>query len=107
MTITLTHRAAEHVKGMLANQDGATGLRLGLTKSGCSGFAYVMDFAQSVEPTDRVFESNGVKVVVAEDNLDLLDGTELDYVQDGLNEMFQFNNPNVKNQCGCGESVGF
>lgn len=107
MTITLTHRAAEHVKGMLAYQDGATGLRLGLTKSGCSGFAYVMDFAQSVEPTDRVFESNGVKVVVAEDNLDLLDGMELDYVRDGLNEMFRFNNPNVKNQCGCGESVGF
>ena len=107
MTITLTHRAAEHVKGMLASQGGATGLRLGLTKSGCSGFAYVMDFAQSVEPTDRVFESNGVKVIVAEDNLDLLDGTELDYVRDGLNEMFRFNNPNVKNQCGCGESIGF
>jgi len=107
MTITLTHRAAEHVKGMLASQSGAAGLRLGLTKSGCSGFAYVMDFAQDVEPTDRVFESNGVKVIVAEDNLDVLDGTELDYVRDGLNEMFRFNNPNVKNQCGCGESIGF
>ena len=104
MTITLTHRAAEHVKGMLANQGGATGLRLGLTKSGCSGFAYVMDFAQRVEPTDRVFESHGVKVIVAEDSLELLDGTELDYVREGLNEMFTFNNPNVKNQCGCGES---
>ena len=107
MGITLTHRAAAHVKGMLASQAGVYGLRLGLTKSGCSGYAYVMDFAKSVDTSDRVFESNGVKVIVNTDSVHLLDGMVLDYVRDGLNEMFKFENPNVKNQCGCGESVGF
>ncbi len=107
MGITLTERAASHVRGMLASQTDAQGLRLGLTKSGCSGYAYVMDFAKSVEKSDRVFESNGVKVVVDADSLPLLDGMVLDYVREGLNEMFRFENPNVKNQCGCGESVGF
>ena len=107
MGITLTERAAAHVKGMLANQDGIQGLRLGLTKSGCSGYAYNMDFARRVEESDRVFESNGVRVIVNADSLQLLDGMVLDYVRDGLNEMFKFNNPNVKSQCGCGESVGF
>jgi len=107
MAITLTQAAAEHVKGMLANRGHGEGLRLGLTKSGCSGFAYLMDFADDIGDGDQVFESNGVKVIVDEDNLALLDGMELDYVREGLNEIFKFNNPNVKNACGCGESIGF
>ncbi len=107
MAITLTQKAAEHVKGMLANRGHGEGLRLALTKSGCSGFAYLMDFADVIADSDQVFESNGVKVIVDEENLPLLDGMELDYVRDGLNEMFKFNNPNVKSACGCGESVGF
>jgi iron-sulfur cluster assembly protein len=92
---------------MLANRGQGEGLRLDLTRSGCSGYAYVMDFADSVEATDRVFESHGVKVIVDEKNIEFLDGIELDYVRDGLNEMFKFNNPNVKSACGCGESIGF
>lgn len=107
MGITLTEKAAAHVKGMLANQTGVQGLRLGLSKSGCSGFAYLMDFAKSIGENDRVFESNGIRIIVDADSLQLLDGMELDYVREGLNELFKFNNPNVKNQCGCGESVGF
>jgi len=107
MAITITERAAAHVKGMLSRETDAQGLRLGLTKSGCSGYAYLMDFARRVEETDRVFESNGVTLVVDADSLQLLDGMELDYVREGLNEAFKFNNPNVKSACGCGESVGF
>jgi iron-sulfur cluster assembly protein len=107
MSITLTPAAADHVKSMLANRGQGEGLRLDLTHSGCSGYAYVMDFADSVEATDRVFESHGVKVIVDEKNIEFLDGIELDYVRDGLNEMFKFNNPNVKSACGCGESIGF
>jgi iron-sulfur cluster assembly protein len=107
MSITLTPSAADHVKSMLANRGQGEGLRLDLTRSGCSGYAYVMDFADSVEPTDRVFESHGVRVIVDEKNIEFLDGIELDYVRDGLNEMFKFNNPNVKSACGCGESIGF
>ena len=104
MSITLTESAAEHVKGMLADKAGAEGLRLGITKSGCSGFAYVMDFADTVGAEDRVFESHGVKVIVDAKAVEALDGTELDYVREGLNRIFKFNNPNVKNECGCGES---
>lgn len=107
MAITITERAAAHVRGMLSRETDAQGLRLGLTKSGCSGYAYIMDFARHVEETDCVFESNGVQLVVDSDSLHLLDGMELDYVREGLNEAFKFNNPNVKSACGCGESVGF
>ena len=107
MAITLTETAATHVKAMMASAANAQGLRLGLTRSGCSGFAYVMDFATEIEAEDHVFESNGVKVVVDAESLALLDGTELDYIREGLNETFRFNNPNVKSACGCGESIGF
>ena len=107
MAITLTESAAQHVKGLMAGVAEARGLRLGLTRSGCSGFAYAMDIATSVGANDHVFESNGVEVIVDTESLALLDGTELDYVREGLNELFKFNNPNVKNQCGCGESIGF
>ena len=107
MAITLTEAAAAHVKNMMASVANAQGLRLGMTRSGCSGFAYIMDFATAVDADDHVFESHGVKVMVDAESLAFLDGTELDYVREGLNETFKFNNPNVKSQCGCGESVGF
>lgn len=107
MAITLTETAAKHVKGLMAGVANARGLRLALTRSGCSGFAYAMDIATSVEPDDQVFASNGVDVIVDKQSLAMLDGTELDYVRDGLNELFKFNNPNVKSECGCGESIGF
>ena len=79
-------------------------MRLGVKTSGCSGMAYVLEFADSIEDTDQVFESNGVKVIVDPKSLVYLDGTELDFAKEGLNEGFKFNNPNVKDACGCGES---
>ena len=91
----------------MADVADARGLRLGLARSGCSGFAYQMDIATAVAADDHVFTSNGVDVIVDAASLAMLDGTELDYVREGLNELFKFKNPNVKNECGCGESVGF
>jgi len=107
MAIRLTESAARHVKGMLASRGKGEGLRLGLERSGCSGFAYLIDFADAVGAQDHVFESNGVKVVVDAGSLPQLDGTEVDYVREGLSSLFKFNNPNVKSSCGCGESIGF
>lgn len=104
MAITLTPNAAERVRKMLASRGKGEGLRLGVRSSGCSGFAYVLDFADSVGAGDQVFESGGVKVVVDADSLKYVDGTELDYTKEGLNEGFAFHNPNVKDECGCGES---
>ncbi len=104
MAITLTETAAARVKEFLANRGKGIGLRLGVRTTGCSGMAYVLEFADEVEPEDKVFESKGVKVVVDPKSLLYLDGTELDYGKEGLNEGFKFNNPNVKDTCGCGES---
>lgn len=104
MAVTLTEKAADHVKKFLANRGAGAGLRLGVKTSGCSGMAYVLEFADGVEPEDEVFEVHGVKVIVDSKSLLYLDGTELDFVKEGLNEGFQFNNPNVKDSCGCGES---
>jgi len=104
MGITLTEKAAEHVKNFLANRGKGEGLRLGVKTTGCSGMAYVLEFADLIEAEDQVFESNGVKVIVDPKSLIYLDGTELDYAREGLNEGFQFKNPNVKDSCGCGES---
>jgi iron-sulfur cluster assembly protein len=104
MAITLTETAAARVKHHLHQQAGAVGLRLGIKKTGCSGFAYVVDYAQATAAGDVVFEDNGVKVVVDRDSLPYLDGTQVDYVRQGLNESFKFINPNVKDECGCGES---
>jgi len=104
MSITLTETAAERVKGFLANRGKGAGLRLGVRTSGCSGMAYVIEFADKVETEDNVFESHGVKVIVDPKSLAFLDGTEVDFAREGLNEGFKFNNPNVKNSCGCGES---
>ncbi len=104
MAISLTEAAAEHVRQFLAKRGKGIGLRLGVRTSGCSGMAYVLEFADEIKPDDRVFEQGDIKVVVDPKSLIYLDGTELDYGKEGLNEGFRFNNPNVANQCGCGES---
>ena len=104
MSISLTERAADHVRSFIEKRGGAAGLRLGVKTSGCSGLAYVLEFADQIEDTDETFESEGVKIIVDKKSLLYLDGTELDYKREGLNEGFEFNNPNVKDACGCGES---
>jgi iron-sulfur cluster assembly protein len=102
--ITMTESAARHVTNFLAKRGKGIGIRLGVKTSGCSGMAYKLEFADSADPEDVVFETNGLKVLVDPRSLPYLDGTELDYAKEGLNEGFRFNNPNVKDQCGCGES---
>jgi len=104
MAITMTAAAADRVKNFLVNRGKGVGLRLGVKPSGCSGMAYVLEFADQVEDTDEVFESFGVNVIVDKKSLLYIDGTELDYTKEGLNEGFKFNNPNVNGECGCGES---
>ena len=102
--ITLTQNAAKHVQGYLAKRGKGVGLRVGVRTSGCSGMAYKLEFADSLNPEDVSFESHGVKVIVDPKSLPYLQGTELDYTREGLNEGFKFRNPNVKDECGCGES---
>ena len=104
MAITLTDRAAQHVQRYIAKRGKGVGLRLGVKTTGCSGLAYKLEFADEVAPEDQTFESNGVKVLIDPKSLAYLDGTELDFVREGLNEGFKFNNPNEKDRCGCGES---
>lgn len=104
MSISLTERAAEHVKSFLANEATANSLRLGVKPTGCSGYMYVVETTQEVHEHDQVFETLGVKVVVDNESMKYLDGTKIDYAKEGLNEGFKFDNPNVKNTCGCGES---
>jgi len=105
MAVSLTPAAAEHVAQMLTKRGEGIGLRLGTRKSGCSGFAYVVDYADEVGPNDKVFEDKGVKVIVDEHSLTLLDGTEIDFGKHNLlNSGFDFRNPNIKDTCGCGES---
>lgn len=104
MSITLTEVAADRVRTFLENRGKGEGLRLGVKTTGCSGMAYVLEFVDEVDDTDKVFESNGVKIIVDPKSLIYIDGTELDYGKEGLNEGFKFNNPNVKDECGCGES---
>lgn len=105
MSIQLTENAAQHIRRMLDKRGSGIGLRLGTKKSGCSGFAYLVDYADEVGDQDVVFEDHGVKVVVDRASLPRLDGMELDYVKSNiLNEGFEFRNPNVKDSCGCGES---
>src|SRR5258708_14620566 len=103
MSITMTPMAAERVRNFIAKRGKGEGLRLGVRTTGCSGMAYVVEYADRIEPQDLVYESNGVKVIVDPKSLVYLDGTELDYTREGLNEGFKFNNPNVKDTCGCGE----
>ncbi|MBT8442565.1 MAG: iron-sulfur cluster assembly protein IscA [Gammaproteobacteria bacterium] len=102
--ITLTDRAAERVRNYLAKRGAGIGLRLGIKKTGCSGFAYVVDYADEVSDNDVVFDTDDVKVIVDQQSLELIDGTEVDYVREGLNEAFRFRNPNAAGECGCGES---
>ena len=102
--ITLTQNAARHVQSNLAKRGKGVGLRVGVRTSGCSGMAYKLEFADLVNPEDHQFESHGVKVIVDPKSLPYLQGTELDYAREGLNEGFKFRNPNVKDECGCGES---
>jgi iron-sulfur cluster assembly protein len=104
MAISLTESAANRVKSFLATRGAGIGLRLGVRKTGCSGFAYVVNYAEAPEPGDAVFEDHGVRVFVDSASLTLLDGTIVDFVKQGLNEAFRFRNPNVKGECGCGES---
>ncbi len=104
MAITLTEPAAERVKSFLENRGKGVGLRLGVKTMGCSGMGYVIEFVDEINADDEVFEDHGVKVIVDKKSLVYIDGTELDYTKDGLNEGFQFRNPNEEGQCGCGES---
>jgi iron-sulfur cluster assembly protein len=104
MTISLTESAANRVKTFLAARGSGIGLRLGVRKTGCSGFAYLVNYADHPEPGDTVFEDRGVRVFVDAASLRMLDGTTVDFVKEGLNEAFRFRNPNVKGECGCGES---
>jgi len=104
MAVTLSESAARHVSNFIAKRGKGFGIRLGVKTSGCSGMAYKLEFVDQAEDEDQIFESHGVKVVIDPKSLSYLDGTELDFVKEGLNEGFKFNNPNVKDQCGCGES---
>lgn len=104
MALTLTEKAAKHIQTSINTRGKGVGLRLGIRTSGCSGMAYVLEFADEINTEDQVFESQGIKILVDPKSLVYIDGTELDYVREGLNEGFKFNNPNVKDQCGCGES---
>jgi iron-sulfur cluster assembly protein len=104
MAVTLTERAASHVQSFMAKRGKGVGLRLGVRTTGCSGLAYKLEYADAVHPEDHTFQSHGVTVVVDPKSLPYLDGTELDFAREGLNDGFKFNNPNVKDQCGCGES---
>jgi iron-sulfur cluster assembly protein len=104
MSVSLTPSAADRVRSFLANRGRGVGLRLGVKKTGCSGFAYVVNYADDVGSGDVVFDSAGVKVIVDNESLQYVDGTEIDFVREGLNEAFKFRNPNVKGECGCGES---
>lgn len=104
MTVSLTDSAANRVKTFLQSRGKGVGVRLGVKTTGCSGMAYTIEFADDVEETDEVFEDKGVKVIVNPKSLVYLQGTELDFAKEGLNEGFKFNNPNEKDRCGCGES---
>jgi iron-sulfur cluster assembly protein len=104
MAISLTESAANRVRRFLDARDDAVGLRLGVRKTGCSGYSYIINYADKVTPSDVVFEDKGVKVVVDPEALRLIDGTVVDFVKNGLNEAFSFRNPNITGECGCGES---
>jgi len=103
-TITLTQTAVKRVRDMVAKRDSGIGLRIGVVKSGCSGYSYALDYADVVAANDMIIEQDDVKVVVDKDNLPLLEGMILDFVKEGLNQSFKFINPNVTSECGCGES---
>ena len=104
MAVSLTQPTADRVKSYLDARGKGVGLRVGIKKTGCNGYAYVVNYADEIDDSDVVFEDQGVKVVVDKESLELIDGTEVDFVKEGLNEAFRFRNPNVTGECGCGES---
>ena len=104
MTISLTSTAAEHVSEQLASRGHGIGIRVGIKTTGCSGMAYVLEFVDKLEIGDQVFEDQGVKIIVDPKSLVYIEGTEMDYVKQGVNEGFEFKNPNETGECGCGES---
>lgn len=104
MAVTLTEKAAEHVQKFLTKRGKGIGIRVGVKTSGCSGMAYALEFADAAEPEDKVFESYGIKVIVDPKSLVYIDGTDIDFVKEGLNSGFKFTNPNEKESCGCGKS---
>ena len=104
MAISLTDSAADRVRSHLQKRGTGLGLRLGVTKTGCSGYSYVINYADDIEESDVIFEDKGVRVVVDPEAQQLIDGTEVDFVKNGLNEAFSFRNPNITGECGCGES---
>lgn len=104
MSISMTEAAAARIRAQLARRGRGLGLRVGVTASGCSGYSYVIDYADEIKSDDRVFEDHGVRLVVDAKSLPVLQGSTLDFRKEGLNEMFRFLNPNAKDACGCGES---
>ena len=104
MAVTMTERAARHVAGFIQKRGKGLGLRVGVRTTGCSGMAYKLEYVDTESPEDQTFESHGVRIYVDPKSLAYIDGTELDFVREGLNEGFQFNNPREKDRCGCGES---
>jgi iron-sulfur cluster assembly protein len=104
MALRLTENAARHVNAQLAARGKGLGIRVGVTTTGCSGMAYVLEFVDELEDGDEVFEDHGIKLIVDPKSLLYIDGTEMDFVKEGVNEGFEFHNPNVKGECGCGES---
>ncbi len=104
MAITLTERAAKQIQRQLAKRGKGLALRVDIKKSGCSGFTYIFDYADEVQENDQLFESHNARIVVKQDNLSYFDGSEIDFIKEGLNSTFKFNNPNIENTCGCGES---
>jgi iron-sulfur cluster assembly protein len=107
MSVSLSPAAADRVRTFLHTRGHGVGLRLGIKRTGCSGYAYVVNYADEIQADDTVFEDQGVKVVVPADSLEFVDGTEVDFVKHGLNEAFKFHNPRAKSECGCGESFSF
>lgn len=104
MNLQLSAAAAQRINAQIARRGKGLGLRVGVKKSGCSGYAYTMDYADEITDDDEVFDSNGAKLVVSREHLPLLQGLTLDWQKQGLNESFKFINPNVTAECGCGES---
>jgi iron-sulfur cluster assembly protein len=104
MAISLSESAATRVLHFLHEKPQAVGLRLGVKRTGCSGYAYVINYADAIEAKDHVFTDRGVKIIVDAESLALIDGTQVDFVRQGLNEAFKFKNPKAKGECGCGES---
>lgn len=107
MTITLTENAAKHIQQQLEKRGKGIALRIGIKKSGCSGFSYMYDYADEIQANEAAFNSNNICIVINANDLPFLDGSQIDFIRDGLNSAFKFNNPNIANACGCGESVSF